>query len=149
MTRADMSRPPSGDELAQALREMLPAKFAASYDDYVGLFADDDGHLSRCGALSGLTSPFRAALDGQDFATIGRLFSYLDDLARTHQPASSGSSLGDDLENGIIVCFFESVLPVSADVYEHVVPLIGPYVRAYAEDQQGWWLQPEPDLPVG
>jgi hypothetical protein len=54
----------------------------------------------------------------------------------------------DSVYNNALACFLENVLPVHRKDFALVAPLIGPNIRAFAEEYEQWWLQPTDFLPT-
>ncbi len=129
----------SGRDLAAGLRALLPEHARAEFDEMLDLFADDAGDVSWCGALSSLGPPFRTLVDDGEEAAVAAVLRAVDDLLAGSEPAPGDQAHGS-LHDSAIACFLENVLPVRADRFVLVAPLIGPRTRRWAEQHEPWWL---------
>jgi hypothetical protein len=130
---------PTGPQLAQTLRALLPESRQASFDEMAELYAPDGADISQCGALMSLTGPFNQCLAAREMHAVGAVLNLMDELL-----ADFPSGLG--IYNSVLTCFFESILPVPAEVHQQVMLMLGPRIRAYAKRYEPSWLAPEPPV---
>ncbi len=137
-----MARPldrvePTGPQLAQTLRALLPKTRHESFDGMAELYTPDGDDISQCGALMSLTGAFNECLAAREMDEVGAILNLMDDLLEAFP-----SGLG--IYNSVLTCFFESILPVPRGVHRQVIPMLGPRIRTYAKRFEPPWLEPEP-----
>ena len=134
----------SGRDLARRLRELLPEHRRDLFDDMLELFTSETGGVSWCGAFAALSAPFNALVEASERPAIAAILGMVDDVLASSEPAPGSTVDGSGLHNSVLACFLENVLPVRADRFTVVAPLIGLRTRRWAEQHDPWWLEPAP-----
>ena len=136
-------REPTGPELAARLRPLLPANARADFDNDISIFADADDRVSVCGVLMAMAWAFKRLVDARESRAIEAVLGEMERLLATFSRRSDVAiGLDDSVWNSVLVCFFESALPVVASEHAAVMAHLGPVSRAALEEDP-WWLEPE------
>jgi hypothetical protein len=126
---------PTGDELANQVRSMLPESRHATFGGMADLFTPDEASISQCGVLASLTPAFQECVVAREVEAVRAILDLMDHLLTYPE----GRDTVGSMRNSVLTCFLENVLPLPEPIRANVV--LGPNIRAFAKRHEPSWLK--------